>query len=160
MGIIAKDVEQYFLKQYSELRDLLKPFLHCFDVTYAERRELKNTMLYTFLLKPENFIKEGYGLDKEVIFFMRGSENYFYKIINNRKLNYFDLPNYGNYGYNGVNKMMKKNNKKHDVYFVIDKELVANENDNQQYIKELGEEVINKSELVKTIGLYEIYYKK
>lgn len=67
MGIIAKDVEQYFLKQYSELRDLLKPFLHCFDVTYAERRELKNTMLYTFLLKPENFIKEGYGLDKEVM---------------------------------------------------------------------------------------------
>ena len=100
------------------------------------------------------------GLDKEVIFFMRGSENYFYKIINNKKLNYFDLPNYGNYGYNGVNKMIKKINKKHNVYFVIDKELVVNENDNQQYIKELGQEVIKKSELVKTIGLYEIYYKK
>ncbi len=100
------------------------------------------------------------GLDKEVIFFMRGSENYFYKIINNKKLNYFDLPNYGNYGYNGVNKMIKKINKKHNVYFVIDKELVVNENDNQQYIKELGQEVIKKSELVKTIELYEIYYKK
>ena len=100
------------------------------------------------------------SLDKEVIFFMRGSENYFYKIINNKKLNYFDLPNYGNYGYNGVNKMMKKINKKHNVYFVIDKELIVNENDNQQYIKELGQEVIKKSELVKTIGLYEIYYKK
>jgi len=100
------------------------------------------------------------SLDKEVIFFMRGSENYFYKIINNKKLNYFDLPNYGNYGYNGVNKMIKKINKKHNVYFVIDKDLIVNENDNQQYIKELGQEVIKKSELVKTIGLYEIYYKK
>lgn len=100
------------------------------------------------------------NLDKEVIYFMRGSENYFYKITNNKKLNYFDLPNYGNYGYDGINKMKKNINKKHDVYFVIDKKLANNKSKNQQYIKELGEEIINNSELVKTIGLYEIYYKK
>ncbi len=99
-------------------------------------------------------------LDKEVIYFMRGSENYFYKIINNEKINYFDLPNYGNYGYDGINKMKKKINNKHDVYFVIDKELVKNNDSNQQFIKELGEEVIKNNKLVKTIGLYEIYYKK
>ena len=91
---------------------------------------------------------------------MRGSENYFYKIINNKTIDYFDLPNYGNYGYDGINKMKKNINKKHDVYFVIDKKLVNNKSKNQKNLKELGEEINNNSELVKTIGLYEIYYKK
>ena len=117
-----------------------------------------NTKDYSDMSK--KLIKYTDSLDKEVIYFMRGSENYFYKVINDEKLNYFDLPNYGNYGYNGINKMKKKINKKHDVYFIIDSELINNTDSNQQYIRELGEYVIKSSSKKKNIGVYEIYYKE
>lgn len=100
------------------------------------------------------------SLDKEVIYFMRGSENYFYKITTNRKLDFFDLPNYGNYGYDGLNKMKKRINDKKDVYFVIDRKLVKNNNPFQQYIKELGQLIIDKGILKRSIGVYDIYYKE
>ena len=91
---------------------------------------------------------------------MRGSENYFYKITTNRKLNYYDLPNYGNYGYDGLNKMKKKINSKKDVYFVIDRKLVKNNDSFQQYTKELGQIIIDKGKLKRSIGIYDIYYKE
>lgn len=100
------------------------------------------------------------SLNKEVIYFMRGSENYYYKIINDQKLNYFDLPNYGNYGYNGIEKMKKEISKTKDVYYVLDRELVNNNDKNQQYIKELGKYVLANSHKVKSIGVYDIYYKE
>lgn len=109
----------------------------------------------------KKLLKYTNNLDKEVIYFMRGSENYFYKIINNKKLNYFDLPNYGNYGYNGITKIKKEISKINDVYFVVDRKLVNNTDNNQQYIKELGQYIINNSNnKVKSIGIYDIYYKK
>ena len=56
--------------------------------------------------------------------------------------------------------MKKKINKKHDVYFIIDSELINNTDSNQQYIRELGEYVIKSSSKKKNIGVYEIYYKE
>lgn len=100
------------------------------------------------------------SLDKDVIYFMRGSENYFYKISNNKKLDYFDLPNHGNYGYDGINMMKERIDNVNDVYFIIDSNLINNSDIGQQYIKELGKYVKKKSEKVEEIGVYEIYYKK
>ena len=100
-----------------------------------------------------------YTKNKNTIYFMRGSENYYYKIISNKKINYFDLPNNGNYGYNGINKMKNKIQNTHKVYFVLDKELI-NSKDNNQYIDELGIYVIKNSNKIKSIGPYDIYYKE
>lgn len=97
--------------------------------------------------------------DKEVVYLMRGSENYFFKIITDKKINYFDLPNQGNYGYNGVEKIVNKVKKLHDVVIVLDRELVNNTDSNQQYIKEIGREVIGSSKKIKSIGIYDIYLK-
>ncbi len=105
-------------------------------------------------------IKYTSRLDKKVIFFMRGSENFFYKITCDKKLNYYDLPNYGNYGYNGIEKIKNRIKNEHDCYFVIDRVLVKNNSSEQQYIKELGQYVIKHSRLIKSIGLYDIYYKE
>ena len=113
-----------------------------------------------YVSNTEMLLKYVNKLDKRVIYFMRGSENYYYKIINNQKLDYFDLPNYGNYGYNGINKMYKKIDKVHNTYFVLDRELVKNKDVNQQYIKELGLYVIKNSIKVESIGYYDIYYKE
>lgn len=95
----------------------------------------------------------------EVVYLLRGSENYFYKIINNKDLNYFDLPNYGNYGYNGVNRMIAEVKKLNNVIVIIDRELMDNSDSGQQYVKELGKEVIRSSKKIKSIGIYDIYLK-
>lgn len=108
----------------------------------------------------KEFIKYIDSLDHEVIYFMRGSENYYYKIIHDKKIDYFDLPNYGNYGYQGIEKMKERIEEKHHCYFVLDSKLLKDENPFQQYIKELGFYVIEHSDKIKSIGIYDIYYKE
>lgn len=98
--------------------------------------------------------------NKKVIYLMMGSENYFYKINTNKKLGYYDLCNYGNYGYNGVNKITKKLENEHDVLIILDKNLYKKNRSNQQYIIELSDTTIKTSTKVKTINNYEIYYKE
>lgn len=67
MGIIVDDVKNYYLPKYPEHEDMLKPFLFGFDVTYAEKKSLNNTTLFVFMLKPEQFISEAFGIGKEVM---------------------------------------------------------------------------------------------
>ena len=98
--------------------------------------------------------------NKRVIYLMKGSENYFYKISHDLKLDYYDLCNYGNYGYHGVEKIVNKLENEHDVLIVLDSSLLKNNSPNQQYIIELANTTINTSIKVKTINQYEIYYKE
>ncbi len=97
--------------------------------------------------------------DRDVIYFLRGSENYFYKIKSNLDITYFDLPNYGNYGYSGTNKIIKRLSKLEDVLIVIDKECYLSNNIFQQYDKDAVKYIIDNSSFVKKIGNYEIYLK-
>ncbi|HCT91366.1 MAG TPA: hypothetical protein DF613_08310 [Lachnospiraceae bacterium] len=55
------------LAKYPEQKDMLKPFLSGFDVTYGEKKNLNNTVLFVYLLKPEDFIKDGFGIEKEML---------------------------------------------------------------------------------------------
>lgn len=67
MGIIHEEVHRMVLAQYPDQVDMLKPFLYGFDVTYGERKKLNNTILFAYLLKPEDFIKNGFGIEKEML---------------------------------------------------------------------------------------------
>lgn len=67
MGIIRDDVKRVFLSQYPEHLEMLKPFLQGFDVTYSEKREINNTYLFVYLLKPEDYMKNGFGIEKEML---------------------------------------------------------------------------------------------
>lgn len=67
MGIIHEEVHRMVLAQYPEQLDMLKPFLNGFDVTYGEKKKLNNTILFAYLLKPEEFIKNGFGIEKEML---------------------------------------------------------------------------------------------
>lgn len=96
----------------------------------------------------------------EVVYFLRGSENYFYKIKSNSLITYFDLPNYGNYGYNGMEKIINKLSELDDVLIVIDKSCYLDDNEAQQYIKEAVTYIIENCKFVKKIGNYEVYLKE
>ena len=97
-------------------------------------------------------------LDDDVIYFLRGSENYFYKIKSNSDITYFDLPNYGNYGYDGTLKIISRLKSVANGYFVIDKEAYEMPSPPQQYLKEAVDYIMTSGVKVKTIGVYEIYY--
>ena len=95
--------------------------------------------------------------NKKVVYFLRGSENYFYKIKSDGLITYFDLPNYGNYGYNGTNKIINKLKELDDVLIVIDKECYLDDRSSQQYLKEAVSYVVDNCKMVEKIGNYEIY---
>lgn len=97
---------------------------------------------------------------REVIYFLRGSENYFYKIKSNSSITYFDLPNYGNYGYNGTEKIINMLKDLDDVLIVIDKECYLEESFSQQYLKEAVTYIIDNCKFKKRVGNYEIYLKE
>ena len=67
MGVIVTDVKSIYLPQYPDQENMLKPFLSGFDITYAEKKSLNNTIIYAFMLKPEQYLKDAFGIDKEVL---------------------------------------------------------------------------------------------
>ena len=67
MGIIVSDVKNIYLVDHADQTNILKAFLYGFDITYAEKKRLNNTIIYAFLLKPEEYITEAFGIDKEII---------------------------------------------------------------------------------------------
>lgn len=100
------------------------------------------------------------GQRREVVYFLRGSENYIYKIKSDALITYFDLPNYGNYGYNGTEKIINRLKKLDDTLIVIDKECYLDESFSQQYLKEAVSYIIENYKFVKKIGNYEVYLKE
>lgn len=67
MGYIVGEAKLKITTEFPEQGIMLKPFLCSFDVTYAERKEINNTVLFAFILKPEKQISEGFGIDKEIL---------------------------------------------------------------------------------------------
>lgn len=96
---------------------------------------------------------------KNVVLFSIGTENYFYKIINDLDITYFDLPNYGNYGYDSYNMMSKRFDDLEDSLVLINKNNLE-ERDGKQYYKELARYVIDNYEYVESVAGYEVYFKK
>ncbi len=67
MGRIKEEVQNGFLTQYPEFYGFLAAFIHVFDVTYADKKETTNTVVFVFMLKPEKHITEAFGLEKEIL---------------------------------------------------------------------------------------------
>ncbi len=67
MGHIVAEVRNIVMQQYPEHESMLKVFTNGFDVTYSEKKAVNNTTLYAYILKPEGFIQEAFGLEKELL---------------------------------------------------------------------------------------------
>jgi uncharacterized protein YqgQ len=75
MGMIVSDVREVYLPKHPDQVDMLKPFLSGFDVTYAEEKHINNTTIYAFLLKPEQFMSDAFGIDREILLAYSEYEN-------------------------------------------------------------------------------------
>lgn len=94
-----------------------------------------------------------------VVLFGLGTENYFYKITNDLDITYFDLPNYGNYGYDSYRKMTNRFDNLSDTLILVNSRAL-NRGDGQQYYRELALYVMDNYKYVQDIMGYKVYYKE
>lgn len=101
-----------------------------------------------------NYIKD----NKEQNIIILGSNAYFFKITNDLDINYYDLLNYGNHGYNGTEKLINMIKEEKDPIFIINIfEYEDNSNDRQQINKDVMKYVLDNYEEVDVIEGYHIY---
>lgn len=72
MGKIKNDVLNTHLVDYPWELELLKPFLHGFDITWGRRRTAHNTDLSVYFLRPEAPITDLFGFEHEIALFLHG----------------------------------------------------------------------------------------
>ncbi len=67
MGTIRSEVQDQQLTKYPQEREFLNPFLNGFYVTWGTRRKAYNTEVSEYYLKPEDFMKELFGFEQEIL---------------------------------------------------------------------------------------------
>lgn len=97
----------------------------------------------------ENILKKYQSYDNV---FMLSMYSMLIDIASDHEITYFNIPLYGNFGYNGVNKMIKKISDVHDTYFFIE------DSKNRQYAHELSDYVRKIGKKVDDFETMEIYY--
>lgn len=96
--------------------------------------------------------------NKDIIYLIYNNKtNIILLAMNEKKTTYYTLLNKGNHGYNGSKKMLQKLKNEKKKYIVIDNNLKSYKFDQGMSI--LANYVKNNCEKVKTIGVFDIYYK-
>ena len=67
MGIIHQNAQQAFFDSHPDNADLVRIFLTGFDISFACEKHMSNTTVYAYILKPEDFMKDAFGFDKEML---------------------------------------------------------------------------------------------
>lgn len=105
---------------------------------------------------------------EEVTDFMEKHENsiilsensYLVKIILDDDITHYDLLNYGNHGYKGTDKLIKRFKKEKDMYIVINTESYERNSVRMQFNKEFVTYVMDNCKKIDSIGVHDIYYKE
>ena len=88
---------------------------------------------------------------KKIIFL--SSNAYYFKLINNKNIDHFDLINKGNMGYNGHNKLINRINKNRDAYYLIDRYELLGQIDGEalSYVKD-------NARKIDSVNRFDVYY--
>lgn len=118
--------------------------LNKFEYRYIENKNIKST---------NEVIKYMNKYNNKVMFI--GPNAYYYKIITNQKINYLDLINTGNFGYNGSNKLLNRVKELDNdyVFFVKKNELGNGKQTDQKIIKY----ILKHGKKIDKVYLYDIY---
>lgn len=71
MGTIKSEIMNHFLAEHPEQESILKPFLNGFDINYAEVKSINNTTIFSYMIKPEDFMKEALAWRKKFYWSIR-----------------------------------------------------------------------------------------
>ena len=83
-----------------------------------------------------------------------------YDIVTERELNYFSVLMYGNFGYDGTNRMINKVKGMHDQIFVVSIDDYEQDYEYSQFVKEVAEYVMKNCRKIDSKYGFEVYYKK
>ncbi len=124
---------------------------------YKDKNILTNKYFYGYIVSDtlEEYINTVYidysSRDNNYMF---SYDNMFFDIMSNHQITYFDIPNDGNFGYNGISKMKNKIDDMHDVYFYI------NKREDTQFCMEIYDYIVEVSDKKCSIEDFLIYYKE
>ena len=86
------------------------------------------------------------------------SDSYFYKITTDSKIDYFNLNNYGNHGYNGTKKMKRKIDKLEKGTIIIVNTVESKLSKNSlQFNKEIAKYAMKKGTFIKKLDCFSVY---
>ena len=129
----------------------------CFNSTYNSLYFSSNGNMKYLLVNKErktyikNILKKYKSYDDACMLSMNSM---YFDIESNKKITYFDIPLYGNFGYDGLNKMKKKIDSMHNTYFFV------LDSTNRQYVNKLNDYVKKNYKYIETVEDMEIYYKE
>ena len=79
---------------------------------------------------------------------------------NNRKIDYFNVINYGNLGYEGTNMMINKIKNIHNKTFILNDNLIYNKSEIDQTNDDIVKYIVDNTKKIKNIGNFGFYYKE
>lgn len=122
------------------------------DINYSSSGHMKYVLLDKESNKYISSILKKYKSYDNV--YMLSMHSMYFDIESDKNITYFDIPLYGNFGYDGLNKMKNKISNMHDTYFFV------LDNENRQYVNVLNDYVRDKCKYIETVSNVEIYYLK
>lgn len=103
-----------------------------------------------FTKEISEFVSE--NSDKNIVYV--NSNGYYIKLVNDIPINYLDLINKGNWGYNGSDKLLKQVKSVDNAIFILDKNELSKL---KQTDKEIIKYVIKNGRKIDSIRIYDIY---
>ena len=125
------------------------PYTYPNDINHFEYRLIANPNI-KFTKKVNNYMKK--HDDKEMLLLV--ADAYYFKIIQDKKINKLDLINNGNCGYNGSKKIVDELKKHKESLFIINE---VDFNKKSQIDKGALYYIKNNYKKVDSIGIYDIY---
>lgn len=84
----------------------------------------------------------------------------FYDISNGNDLDYYDVIMYGNFGYDGINRMINDIKSMNDRYIIVDMNSYNKDGEDEQFAKEIADYVIKNCKKIDSKYGFDVYYKK
>lgn len=122
-------------------------YFNKFEFTILDKKVEKDT---------RNMVKFiGNNNDKNII--ILSVDAYFFKIVADRDINYYDLLNYGNHGYDGTNKIINRIRSEKNPTFIVNVDAYKEKSRRQQFNREIVKYVLDNYKQVEILDNYVIY---
>ena len=128
-----------------------------YKTTFYNSKHYPNFYTSVDFVKINNYADELVSKYKMNNYILLGENAVFYNINHNRDINYYTNLFYGNFGYDGDNRIIKEFNNKKDTYFIIN---VHSYKGNNQFDNYICDYIFKNYKLINKDYNYYIYYKK
>ena len=133
-------INDKLIKNISIISSILILFIVSIDllkvITISKEKHFKYTIVFNDdYNEAETIYKYFSKFDNPLII---GYSNILYNVINDYEIDYFSVPLYGNFGYNGINKMIEKVDSYNDKIFIVSTNEYNERKKDSQFFKEVA----------------------